>query len=104
MKADESLLQDTIEGLRRENKNLTQEIRDLSDQLGEGGRSVHEMQKIIRRVELENEELEYTRRNHALAMESMQASLEVGARAGAGRRRGGGGRGGGGGGRGGRRD
>lgn len=50
---------EAVEGLRRENKSLAQEIKDLTDQLGEGGRSVHEMQKIIRRLELEKEELQH---------------------------------------------
>lgn len=55
MKNGQDELLEQIEGVRRENKNLTQEIRDLMDQLGEGGRSVHEMQKIIRRLEIEKE-------------------------------------------------
>ena len=44
--------------MKRENRNVTQEIKDLSDQLGEGGRSIHEMQKVLRRLELEKEELQ----------------------------------------------
>jgi hypothetical protein len=36
---------------------LAQEIKDLTDQLGEGGRSVHELQKIVRRLEVEKEEV-----------------------------------------------
>ena len=47
-----------MEALRRENKNLAQELKDLTDQLGEGGRSVHELQKIRRRLELEKDELQ----------------------------------------------
>jgi len=39
-------LAETLEGTRRENKALAQEIKDLTDQLGEGGRSVHELQKV----------------------------------------------------------
>lgn len=31
-------LGEVVEGLRRENKSLAQEIKDLTDQLGEGGR------------------------------------------------------------------
>jgi hypothetical protein len=42
--------------MRRENKSLSQEIKDLSDQLGEGGRSVYDLQKMVRRLELEKEE------------------------------------------------
>merc|ERR1711872_153099 len=113
---------ETVEQLdvvRRENKNLADEIKDLLDQLGDGGRSIHELDKQRRRLEVEKEELqaaleeaegaleqeenkvlraslelgqvrqeidrriaekeeefENTRKNHARAMDSMQASLE----------------------------
>merc|ERR1712123_279532 len=36
----------TAQGLdivKRENKNLADEIKDLLDQLGEGGRSIHDL-------------------------------------------------------------
>merc|ERR1719159_1125086 len=105
--------------VRRENKNLADEVKDLLDQLGDGGRSIHELDKQRRRLEAEKEELqaaleeaegaleaeenkvlraqlelgqvkqeidrkiaekeeefENTRKNHARAMDSMQASLE----------------------------
>merc|ERR1712066_686354 len=105
--------------VRRENKNLADEVKDLLDQLGDGGRSIHELDKQRRRLEVEKEELqaaleeaegaleaeenkvlraqlelgqvkqeidrkiaekeeefENTRKNHARAMDSMQASLE----------------------------
>merc|ERR1719222_724166 len=114
---------ETIEQLdvvKRENKNLADEIKDLLDQLGDGGRSIHELDKQRRRLESEKEELQgaleeaegsleaeenkvlraslelqqvrsdidrkiaekeeefnNTRKNHARAMESMQASLET---------------------------
>merc|ERR1711936_131776 len=117
-----SALDETTEQLdvvRRENKNLADEIRDLLDQLGDGGRSIHELDKQRRRLEVGKEELQAaleeaegsleaeenkvlraalelgqvrqeidrkiaekeeefnnTRKNHARAMESMQASLE----------------------------
>merc|ERR1711962_999172 len=113
---------ETVEQLdvvRRENKNLADEIKDLLDQLGDGGRSIHELDKQRRRLEVDKEELqaaleeaegaleqeenkvlraqlelcqvrqeidrriaekeeefENTRKNHARAMDSMQASLE----------------------------
>merc|ERR1719219_3242462 len=111
-----SALDETNEQLdivRRENKNLADEIKDLLDQLGDGGRSIHELDKQRRRMESEKEELQgaleeaegsleaeenkvlraqleigrkiaekeeefnNTRKNHARAMESMQASLET---------------------------
>merc|ERR1712072_789027 len=42
--------------VRRENKNLADEIKDLLDQLGDGGRSIHELDKQRRRLEVEQEE------------------------------------------------
>merc|ERR1711970_563508 len=114
---DESTEQ--LDVVRRENKNLADEIKDLLDQLGDGGRSIHELDKQRRRLEVEKEELQAaleeaegaleaeenkvlraslelgqvrqeidrrmaekeeefnnTRKNHARAMDSMQASLE----------------------------
>merc|ERR1712061_873390 len=108
-----------LDVVKRENKNLADEIKDLLDQLGDGGRSIHELDKQRRRLEVEKEELqaaleeaeaaleqeenkvlraqlelgqvrqeidrriaekeeefENTRKNHARAMDSMQASLE----------------------------
>ena len=44
--------------LCRENKNLADEVKDLLDQLGDGGRSIHELDKQRRRLEVEKEELQ----------------------------------------------
>merc|ERR1712223_144714 len=41
--------------VRRENKNLADEVKDLLDQLGDGGRSIHELDKQRRRLEAEKE-------------------------------------------------
>merc|ERR1712226_983416 len=114
---DETMEQ--LDVVRRENKNLADEIKDLLDQLGDGGRSIHDLDKQRRRLEVEKEELqgaleeaegaleqeenkvlraslelgqvrqeidrriaekeeefENSRKNHARAMDSMQASLE----------------------------
>merc|ERR1719483_1112496 len=108
-----------LDVVKRENKNLADEIKDLLDQLGDGGRSIHELDKQRRRLEVEKEELqgaledaesaleqeenkvlrahleltqtkqeidrrvaekeeefENTRKNHARAMDSLNASLE----------------------------
>merc|ERR1712095_81524 len=51
------------------NKNLADEIRDLLDQLGDGGRSIHELDKQRRRLEVEKEELQ-------AALEEAEAALE----------------------------
>merc|ERR1719243_321847 len=73
---DEGLEQ--LDIVKRENKNLADEIKDLLDQLGEGGRSIHDLDKQRRRLEQEKEEeFNNTRKNHARAMESMSASLEA---------------------------
>ena len=58
-----------LDTVKRENKNLAEEIKDLLDQLGEGGRSIHELDKQRRRLELEKEELQ-------AALEEAEATLE----------------------------
>merc|ERR1712123_370170 len=52
----ESVLQ--LEEVRRENKTLSTEIKDIMDQISEGGRSIHEIDKIRKRLEAEKMELE----------------------------------------------
>merc|ERR1712157_567628 len=53
---EESVLQ--LDEVRRENKTLSNEIKDIMDQISEGGRSIHEIDKICRRMEAEKMELE----------------------------------------------
>merc|ERR1712135_79802 len=63
---------ETVEQLdvvKRENKNLADEIKDLLDQLGDGGRSIPELDKQRRRLEVEKEELQ-------AALEEAEAALE----------------------------
>merc|ERR1712228_221047 len=94
--------------VKRENKNLADEIKDLLDQLGDGGRSIHDLDKQRRRLETEMEEnkvlraqlelgqvrqdidrrvaekedeFNNTRKNHARAMDSLGASIETEQRA-----------------------
>jgi len=55
--------------VKRENKNLADEIKDLLDQLGDGGRSIHELDKQRRRLEVEKEELQS-------ALEEAESALE----------------------------
>merc|ERR1712058_118720 len=47
-----------LEEVRRENKTLSNEIKDILDQITEGGRSIHEIDKIRKRLEAEKMELE----------------------------------------------
>merc|ERR1712233_227914 len=47
-----------LDEVRRENKTLSNEIKDIMDQISEGGRSIHEINKICKRLEAEKMELE----------------------------------------------
>merc|ERR1712062_907252 len=77
---------ETVEQLdivKRENKNLADEIKDLLDQLGDGGRSIHELDKQRRRLEVEKEELQAALEEAEAALEQeenkvLRASLELG--------------------------
>uniref|UniRef100_A0A7E4UTG5 Myosin motor domain-containing protein n=1 Tax=Panagrellus redivivus TaxID=6233 RepID=A0A7E4UTG5_PANRE len=59
-----------LEAARREAKNYAQELKDVTDQLGEGGKSVHDLQKIRRRLEIEKDELQQ-------ALEDAEGALEA---------------------------
>merc|ERR1719400_1313420 len=59
-----------LDVVKRENKNLADEIKDLLDQLGEGGRSIHALDKQRRMLETEKEELQG-------ALEEAEATLEM---------------------------
>ena len=60
---------DQLDASKRENKNLSQEVKDLLEQIGDGGRSLHEVEKQCRRLEEEKEEL-------ANALDEAEAALE----------------------------
>merc|ERR1711896_43452 len=64
---EESVLQ--LDEVRRENKTLSNEIKDIMDQITEGGRSIHEIDKIRKRLEAEKLELQ-------AALEESEATLE----------------------------
>merc|ERR1719435_799219 len=64
---DEAVLQ--LDEVRRENKVLSNEIKDIMDQISEGGRSIHEIDKIRKRLEAEKLELE-------AALEEAEGALE----------------------------
>merc|ERR1711899_270574 len=64
---EETMLQ--LEEVRRENKTLSNEIKDIMDQISEGGRSIHEIDKIRKRLEAEKMELQS-------ALEEAEGSLE----------------------------
>merc|ERR1712008_261928 len=64
---EESLNQ--LEEVRRENKTLSNEIKDIMDQISEGGRSIHEIDKIRKRLTAEKLELQ-------AALEEAEGALE----------------------------
>merc|ERR1712158_324653 len=99
---EESVLQ--LDEVRRENKCLSNEIKDIMDQISEGGRSIHEIDKICKRLDAEKMELEAalseaegaleqeeierriaekeeefasTKKNMGKALENMQAAVET---------------------------
>merc|ERR1712051_731162 len=91
-----------FDDVRRENKTLSDEIKDLMEQISEGGRSIHEIEKqrkpleqeenkllrlslevnqvradIEKRIQEKEEEFEGTRRNHSKQLEQMQYNIEA---------------------------
>ncbi|MBN3270984.1 MYSS protein, partial [Polyodon spathula] len=60
---------DNLETLKRENKNLQQEISDLTEQIGEGGKAIHELEKSKKQTETEKSEIQ-------TALEEAEATLE----------------------------
>merc|ERR1712038_562732 len=77
---DEAIIQ--LEEVRRENKTLSHEIKDIMDQISEGGRSIHEIDKIRKRLEAEKMELEAALSEAEGALEQeenkvLRASLEL---------------------------
>jgi len=77
---DEAVIQ--LDEVRRENKNLSNEIKDIMDQITEGGRSIHEIDKIRKRLEAEKNELECALSEAESALEQeenkvLRAELEL---------------------------
>ncbi|CAB1432175.1 unnamed protein product [Pleuronectes platessa] len=60
---------DQLETMKRENKNLQQEISDLTEQIGETGKSIHELEKSKKQVETEKSEIQ-------TALEEAEGTLE----------------------------
>merc|ERR1712180_504519 len=65
---DESL--EHLDVVRRENKTLAEEIKDLLDQICEGGRNLHDLSKGVKKYEIEREELQ-------AALEEAESALEA---------------------------
>uniref|UniRef100_A0A3P8X4K8 Myosin heavy chain, fast skeletal muscle-like n=1 Tax=Cynoglossus semilaevis TaxID=244447 RepID=A0A3P8X4K8_CYNSE len=60
---------DQLETMKRENKNLQQEISDLTEQIGETGKSIHELEKSKKQLETEKSEVQ-------TALEEAEGTLE----------------------------
>ncbi|XP_071512372.1 myosin heavy chain, muscle-like [Panulirus ornatus] len=58
-----------LDCVRRENKNLADDIKDLMDQIGEGGRSLHEVLKNTKCLEIEKEDLQAALAEAEVALE-----------------------------------
>merc|ERR1719370_666619 len=69
LKAAQDEAVEQLDIVKRENKNLADEIKDLLEQLGDGGRSIHDLDKQRRRLEQEKEELQS-------ALEEAEGALE----------------------------
>jgi len=83
LKASWEEASEQLDIVKRENKNLAEEIKDLLDQLGDGGRSIHELEKQRRRLEIEKEELQSALEEAEGAIEHeenkvLRAQLELG--------------------------
>ena len=66
-----------MDEVRKENKKLTYEIKDLMDQITEGGRSIHEIDKIRKRLEAEILELESAVNDAESALEQEENKVEL---------------------------
>jgi myosin heavy chain 6/7 len=53
-----------------------EEIHDLTDQLGEGGRNVHEIEKARKRLEMEKDELQAALEEAEAALEQEEAKVQ----------------------------
>ena len=55
---------------------VADEIHDLTDQLGEGGKNVHDLEKARKRLELEKEELQTALEEAEAALEQEEAKVQ----------------------------
>ena len=66
-----------MESVRRENKNLAEEIKDLMTQLSDDGRNVHELEKSRRRLEQEKDELQAALEEAEQALEQQESKITL---------------------------
>ncbi|CAL8337347.1 unnamed protein product [Merluccius merluccius] len=60
---------DHLETIKRENKNLQEEMTDLTDQICQGGKTIHELEKIKKELDTEKSEIQ-------AALEEVESTLE----------------------------
>ena len=65
-----------LDVVKRENKNLADEIKDLLDQLGDGGRSIHELDKQRRRLQVSNDK-PYLKKDYLQNLFDRELQLKV---------------------------
>merc|ERR1739844_872922 len=64
-----------LESVKHENKTLGEEIKDLMEQISEGGRSIHEIEKMRKKLEAEKFELEGALGDAETALEQEENKL-----------------------------
>uniref|UniRef100_A0AC35UGU0 Myosin motor domain-containing protein n=1 Tax=Rhabditophanes sp. KR3021 TaxID=114890 RepID=A0AC35UGU0_9BILA len=67
--------EEQLESYKRENKNMSLEIKDLLDQSLESNRTISELQKLLRKVETEKEDLLVELTNAESALEAEEAKV-----------------------------
>lgn len=77
LKAQYEESQESIESIQRENKLLAEEVRDLVEQLSSGGKSVHEMEKALKRATLDKEEMQSALEEAELALEQEESKTSL---------------------------
>ena len=70
---EESMAQ--LDSVKHENKTLGEEIKDLMEQISEGGRSIHEIEKMRKKLEAEKFELEGALGDAETALEQEENKL-----------------------------
>merc|ERR550539_1636426 len=64
-----------LDSVKHENKTLGEEIKDLMEQISEGGRSIHEIEKMRKKLEAEKFELEGALGDAETALEQEENKL-----------------------------
>ncbi len=70
--------QQSIETIRNENKCLAEEIRDMYDQLTSGGKTIHDLEKSKKYLEVQKEDLQAALEAAESALEQAEAKVVVG--------------------------